>query len=113
MLEEDEKPRKVSLLCRCVVFVANSQTFFLNVETCILLSHTQKAPRTGLNTSLLLQKRHLGLLPENSYCRYTCMSAELISFFTLYTLQHPQLWCITEGRQSVSESDFNNNQLWM
>lgn len=29
----------------------------------------KKAPRTGLNTSLLLQKRHLGLLPENSYCR--------------------------------------------
>ncbi len=33
-------------------------------------SPRQKAPRTGLNTSLLLQKRHLGLLPENSYCRY-------------------------------------------
>lgn len=29
----------------------------------------KKAPRKGLNTSLLLQKRHLGLLPENSYCR--------------------------------------------
>ncbi|KAM3602444.1 uncharacterized protein V6R79_004229 [Siganus canaliculatus] len=29
----------------------------------------KKAPRTGLNASLLLQKRHLGLLPENSYCR--------------------------------------------
>uniref|UniRef100_A0AAQ5YRF1 WD repeat domain 21 n=1 Tax=Amphiprion ocellaris TaxID=80972 RepID=A0AAQ5YRF1_AMPOC len=29
----------------------------------------KKAPRSGLNTSLLLQKRHLGLLPENSYCR--------------------------------------------
>eukprot|EP00064_Thunnus_orientalis_P012217 superscaffoldBa00001849_g12251 len=29
----------------------------------------KKAPRAGLNTSLLLQKRHLGLLPQNSYCR--------------------------------------------
>ncbi|XP_020488054.1 WD repeat domain 21 [Labrus bergylta] len=29
----------------------------------------KKAPRTGLNTSLLLQKRHLGMLPENSYHR--------------------------------------------
>ncbi|XP_029984413.1 WD repeat domain 21 [Sphaeramia orbicularis] len=29
----------------------------------------KKAPRAGLNTSLLLQKRHLGLLPDNSYCR--------------------------------------------
>uniref|UniRef100_A0A667Z1Y3 Uncharacterized protein n=1 Tax=Myripristis murdjan TaxID=586833 RepID=A0A667Z1Y3_9TELE len=29
----------------------------------------KKAPRAGLNTSLLLQKRQLGLLPENSYCR--------------------------------------------
>ncbi|XP_034084430.1 WD repeat domain 21 isoform X2 [Gymnodraco acuticeps] len=29
----------------------------------------KKAPRKGLNTSLLLQKRHLGMLPENSYCR--------------------------------------------
>ncbi|KAF7655712.1 hypothetical protein LDENG_00051950 [Lucifuga dentata] len=29
----------------------------------------KKAPREGLNTSLLLQKRHLGLLPVNSYCR--------------------------------------------
>ncbi|XP_068197945.1 WD repeat domain 21 [Antennarius striatus] len=29
----------------------------------------KKAPRAGLNISLLLQKRHLGLLPENSYCR--------------------------------------------
>uniref|UniRef100_A0A8C8DYM4 WD repeat domain 21 n=1 Tax=Oryzias sinensis TaxID=183150 RepID=A0A8C8DYM4_9TELE len=29
----------------------------------------KKAPRPGLNSSLLLQKRHLGLLPENSYCR--------------------------------------------
>ncbi|XP_028997060.1 WD repeat domain 21 isoform X2 [Betta splendens] len=29
----------------------------------------KKAPRTGLNTSLLLQKRNLGLLPVNSYCR--------------------------------------------
>ncbi|XP_072218608.1 WD repeat domain 21 isoform X1 [Leuresthes tenuis] len=29
----------------------------------------KKAPRKGLNTSLLLQKRHVGLLPENSYCR--------------------------------------------
>lgn len=29
----------------------------------------KKAPRKGLNTSLLLQKRHLGVLPEHSYCR--------------------------------------------
>uniref|UniRef100_A0A3Q3JSC0 Uncharacterized protein n=1 Tax=Monopterus albus TaxID=43700 RepID=A0A3Q3JSC0_MONAL len=29
----------------------------------------KKAPRTGLNTSLLLQKRHLGLLPGDTYCR--------------------------------------------
>ncbi|XP_076729867.1 WD repeat domain 21 isoform X2 [Maylandia zebra] len=29
----------------------------------------KKAPRRGLNTSLLLQKRHLGVLPEHSYCR--------------------------------------------
>uniref|UniRef100_A0A6Q2ZJI3 WD repeat domain 21 n=1 Tax=Esox lucius TaxID=8010 RepID=A0A6Q2ZJI3_ESOLU len=29
----------------------------------------KKAPRAGLNTALLLQKRHLGLLPGNSYCR--------------------------------------------
>lgn len=29
----------------------------------------KKAPRIGLNTSLLLQKRHLGLLSESSYCR--------------------------------------------
>lgn len=36
----------------------------------MISSFSQKAPRTGLNTSLLLQKRHLGLLPENSYCRY-------------------------------------------
>lgn len=34
------------------------------------LFSTQKAPRTGLNTSLLLQKRHLGLLQLDSYCRY-------------------------------------------
>lgn len=30
----------------------------------------QKAPRAGLNSALLLQKRHLGLLPGNSYSRY-------------------------------------------
>lgn len=29
----------------------------------------KKAPRIGLNTSLLLQKRHLGMLPERSYSR--------------------------------------------
>ncbi|KAM3860979.1 WD repeat domain 21 [Diretmus argenteus] len=29
----------------------------------------KKAPRAGLNTALLLQKRHLGLVPGNSYCR--------------------------------------------
>ncbi|XP_053301026.1 WD repeat domain 21 [Pleuronectes platessa] len=29
----------------------------------------KKAPRAGLNSSLLLQKRQLGYLPENSYCR--------------------------------------------
>ncbi|XP_051581242.1 DDB1- and CUL4-associated factor 4-like isoform X1 [Myxocyprinus asiaticus] len=29
----------------------------------------KKAPRTGLNSALLLQKRHLGLLPPSSYCR--------------------------------------------
>ncbi|XP_062406102.1 WD repeat domain 21 isoform X2 [Sardina pilchardus] len=29
----------------------------------------KKAPRTGMNTSLLLQNRHLGLLPPSSYCR--------------------------------------------
>ncbi|XP_057679183.1 WD repeat domain 21 [Corythoichthys intestinalis] len=30
---------------------------------------TKKAPRAGLNASLLLQNRHFGLLPEMSYCR--------------------------------------------
>ncbi|CAL8393364.1 WD repeat domain 21 [Gadus morhua] len=29
----------------------------------------KKAPRVGLNTALLLQKRRVGLLPSNSYCR--------------------------------------------
>ncbi|XP_052432204.1 DDB1- and CUL4-associated factor 4-like isoform X1 [Carassius gibelio] len=29
----------------------------------------KKAPRTGLNSALLLQKRHLGLLPPSSYSR--------------------------------------------
>ncbi|XP_046877495.1 WD repeat domain 21 isoform X1 [Hypomesus transpacificus] len=29
----------------------------------------KKAPRSGLNSALLLQKRHLGLLPGSSYCR--------------------------------------------
>ncbi|KAJ8007347.1 hypothetical protein DPEC_G00116580 [Dallia pectoralis] len=29
----------------------------------------KKAPRSGLNSTLLLQKRHLGLLPGNAYCR--------------------------------------------
>uniref|UniRef100_A0A1A7WPP6 WD repeat domain 21 n=1 Tax=Iconisemion striatum TaxID=60296 RepID=A0A1A7WPP6_9TELE len=29
----------------------------------------KKSPRAGLNTSLLLQKRHLGILPESSYSR--------------------------------------------
>ncbi|CAB1342574.1 unnamed protein product [Coregonus sp. 'balchen'] len=29
----------------------------------------KKAPRAGLNSALLLQKRHLGLLPGVSYCR--------------------------------------------
>uniref|UniRef100_A0A3Q2YIX1 Uncharacterized protein n=1 Tax=Hippocampus comes TaxID=109280 RepID=A0A3Q2YIX1_HIPCM len=30
---------------------------------------TKKAPRAGLNASLILQNRHLGLLSEMSYCR--------------------------------------------
>lgn len=30
----------------------------------------KKAPRTGLNSALLLQKRHLGLLPPSSYSRF-------------------------------------------
>ncbi|XP_061560079.1 WD repeat domain 21 [Phycodurus eques] len=30
---------------------------------------TKKAPRAGLNSSLLLRNRHLGLLPEMSFCR--------------------------------------------
>lgn len=29
----------------------------------------KKAPRSGLNMSLLLQKRHFGILPAKSYCR--------------------------------------------
>ncbi|KAG7461335.1 hypothetical protein MATL_G00208970 [Megalops atlanticus] len=29
----------------------------------------KKPPRAGLNSTMLLQKRHLGLLPESSYCR--------------------------------------------
>ncbi|XP_036405701.1 WD repeat domain 21 isoform X1 [Megalops cyprinoides] len=31
--------------------------------------HRKKPPRAGLNSAMLLQKRHLGLLPESSYCR--------------------------------------------
>nr|XP_029500403.1 DDB1- and CUL4-associated factor 4-like [Oncorhynchus nerka] len=36
----------------------------------------KKAPRAGLNSALLLQKRHLGLLPGNSY-RYVSLQIKL------------------------------------
>uniref|UniRef100_A0A8C5BQZ5 WD repeat domain 21 n=1 Tax=Gadus morhua TaxID=8049 RepID=A0A8C5BQZ5_GADMO len=46
----------------------------------------KKAPRVGLNTALLLQKRRVGLLPSNSYCRYGDSASERV--FTVNDVSH-------------------------
>jgi len=49
----------------------------------------QKAPRAGLNSSMLLQKRQLGLLSSKSYCRYNdliCLLFAIPSFAISATL---------------------------
>lgn len=87
LLAEDERTRKVSVgalwmwrLCCAEVSVC------VCVELKRLCDPAQKAPRTGLNSTLLLQRRRLGELPPSSCCRYVTPSG---SNSTLHTLVLP------------------------